>query len=308
MDYVQESEAPKIYQQWCAVSMIASCLQRKVWLPWGEYYYPNMFILLVGSSGVRKGTALSPARALLRALPQEEVVFAASSTTREALIGRMHKVQLPYPDPRRDLEEGEEAFHRSITVFSPEFSVFINRNTTELTQNLADWYDCPDLWDYETKGRGVESVSYMFVNLLGATTPDLITKHLPQEIIGGGLASRMIMVFADVREKDVIFPPNPEDTKEERQKLLYNLHHILRMTGEFTVTQGFKDFYKEWREDDSINPTFSDRHFEAYMTRRPSHLLKLSMIMSASRNDELVIQKQDIERADVFLRPGRGHA
>ena len=52
MDYVEETEAPRVFWLWSGLSTIASALQRKVWIPFGmETLYPNMYIMLVADPG-----------------------------------------------------------------------------------------------------------------------------------------------------------------------------------------------------------------------------------------------------------------
>ena len=60
--YTDNTEPPHLYKEWVAVSVIASALQRKVFLEWGPMtFYPNMYIILCGPSGkARKSTAMGP--------------------------------------------------------------------------------------------------------------------------------------------------------------------------------------------------------------------------------------------------------
>ena len=51
LEYTKNSEPPDLYKEWVAVSVVASILQRKCSLPWGDItFYPNMYIILVGPS------------------------------------------------------------------------------------------------------------------------------------------------------------------------------------------------------------------------------------------------------------------
>ena len=86
--FTENSESPDLYKEWVAVSVIASCLQRKVFLTWDTLTYCNMFIVLVGPSGrSRKGTAMIPGLEMLQELGT--INLAAESITREALNKKM---------------------------------------------------------------------------------------------------------------------------------------------------------------------------------------------------------------------------
>lgn len=299
LEYVGETwgESPVIFHRWCAVSTLAACLQRKCWLPWGNYIYPNLFVLLVAESGIRKSTAMNPAIGLLRYFPPDQVVLGPSSTSREALVRRMSDIAFTYKDPR---EDNEEVTHQSITIFSPEFAVFVAMNATNLVENLTNWYDCDENWNYDTITHNLLVIPRLWVNLIGAITPSLVTTHLPQETIGGGLTSRMIFVYAEKKEKIVVFPPEPDLAL--KTKLLQHLSQTLKCSGPFQITEAFKKYYEEWYIESETNPVFDDPRFRPYMTRRASHLLKLSMIMNASRTTSMLIEEQDIARAEALLR------
>ena len=56
----ENTEPPKLYRKWTAISTLASAMRRKCALNWGNVgnFYPNMYIILVGPSGARKTTAM----------------------------------------------------------------------------------------------------------------------------------------------------------------------------------------------------------------------------------------------------------
>jgi hypothetical protein len=65
--YIGKTESPRIYHRWTAVSLLAALLGRRMFIPFGhDNIYPNQYILLVGDPGTRKGTAINPAKRLLK--------------------------------------------------------------------------------------------------------------------------------------------------------------------------------------------------------------------------------------------------
>lgn len=286
--WTENSESASTFRLWTGISCVAAALQRKCWVQWGALtFYPNMYIILVGPSGSRKGTAMGPGNALLTDIG---IKLAAQSTTRQALIRRLKNSTYNHVDPISK----EVSFHSSLTVFSEEFTVFLGYQNRELMADLCDWYDCKRVWTYETKNMGTDEVVGVWVNLIGATTPSLIRSSLPQDSIGGGLTSRMIFVYEEGKEKTVLMPAVDPHLG---QQLRNDLERIHLMAGRFSVTEGFFSAWSDWYSKAHLNPPFKDEKFEGYIDRRPTHLMKLSMIVSAAAGDTMIVTENDFYRA-----------
>jgi hypothetical protein len=297
MEFTENSEPPHLFKEWVAISAIASVLERKVVLNWGEItLYPNMYIVLVGSSGrTRKGTAMGPGYNLLR---QIGVKMAAESITREALIRELKKANTNTTNPETQVM----MFHSSMTIFSPELTVFLGYNNQQLMADLADWYDCRDKWTYRTKSQGTDEITGVFVNMIGATTPDLLQTTLPQDAIGGGLTSRIIFIFEDKKGKLVPAPFLTDKQRDMKENVLADLQQISMMTGDFKFTGDFMDHWIDWYVmQDKHSPFKDDGAFDGYVSRRPTHVLKLCMILNASRTDSMMITPDDLHRAIDLL-------
>lgn len=290
---MERSEPPYTYKLWTGLSVIASCLRRKCVLNWGTTpIYPNMYVVLVGPSGkCRKGTAMGPG---LRFLQDMGIKMTANSITREALIRELKQSN----DTQIDAKTGEMFLHASLTIFSKELTVFLGYNNQNLMSDLTDWYDCDNIWVYRTKNMGTDEIIGVWVNFIGATTPEMIQTALPRDTIGLGLTSRIIFVFE--HNKDHIEPADFQTKEEmELQKVLArDLERIAIMSGEFHATAGFIELYSNWYVTYSKGPMpFDDYRFSGYFERRPTHLRKLCMILSASRGDSKLIEERDFVRA-----------
>ena len=290
--YTENTEPPYLFRLWTAVSVVASALQRKCKLPWGSLtFYPNMYIVLVAPSGkARKGTAMSPGLEFLNDLG---INLAAESITREALIQELKKISTNIIHP----DSGSIEWHSSLTIFSPELVVFLGHNNFQLMSDLTDWYDCRKRWVYRTKHQGTDEIVGVWVNLIGATTPDLIQTALPMDAIGGGLTSRIIFVY-EARKGKIV--PAPFLTREEmmlKEKLRQDLERINLLQGEFKYTKEFVERWTDWYVTQDAHPPFDDPRLAGYCERRPNHVMKLAMILSASRTDEMVVTKADLDRS-----------
>jgi hypothetical protein len=296
MKYTENTEPPDMFRFWTAISVIAAALQRKCFVKWGPSltFYPNLYIVLVGPSGVRKGTAMNPGLDILQDLGKIEI--AAQATTLQALIRRLKDTN--YQDP--DARTGDLQFHSSMMIYSKEFTVFLGYHNRELMSSLCDWYDCDRSWKYETISRKTEEIVGVWVNLYGATTPTLIQSSLPTDAIGGGLTSRIIYIYEEVMGKMVLLPMENDSDTKLRELLLFDLDKISRMSGHFTYTEDFLAAWSDWRVSDIENPPFHDDRFDGYMSRRPTHVMKLSMVLSAARGDmenQMALIKDDFDLA-----------
>lgn len=299
MEYTANTEPPKLYHIWTAISTVAAVLQRKCVMNWGDLrFYPNMYIVLCGPAGrARKGTAMAYGRNFLSRVG---VKIAAESIIREALIRDIAESQTTEID-----DNGILSFHSSITVFAPELVVFLGYQNQQLMMDLTDWFDCgsgPDgTWTYRTKHQGTDEVVGIWVNMIGATTPDLLRSCLSMDAIGGGLTSRIIFVYEPDKFQSC---PAPFRTPEEAalgEELYHDLEQIHLLKGVFKPTKGFIDLWIDWYVHQDQNRPFNDQHLAPYCERRPVHLMKLATILSACHTDSMIVDRPDLERAIDIL-------
>jgi len=103
---------------------------------------------------------------------------------------------------------------------------------------LCNWYDCRERWRYETKTSGIDDVKFVWVNLIGATTPESLQCALPQEAISGGLTSRIVFAYGD----KITPAPDPFIKRcftGQEERLSHDLERICMMRGEFVPTDDF---------------------------------------------------------------------
>ena len=287
-------EPPLSYWKWVAISCIASCLQRRCFTQWEKKVYPNFYIVLVGPSGCRKGTAMGPMSDFLARLG-ETVKTSPESVTREQLIRRLKESA---DQSLITTNAGTEVLmHTSLTIFSEELTVFLGYDNNQLISDLCNWYDCVDRWNRETKGAGKDNMVNLWVNLMGATTPALLTGTLTPETIGSGLTARIIFVNETHRAGTDPRPFKTEKTIELEEKLFHDLQGISAIYGEFIPSKEFLDKYDEWYTKRGEVLPFHDLRFDGYRTRRATHLRKLSMIMNVSRGADMELSVADFDRA-----------
>lgn len=300
--YTQRTEPPSIYHAWTGVSCIASVLTRNAWLDWDTRQYPNHFILLVGPAACRKGTALRLGKDILR--NSGTAYIACDRTSPESFIQEMLSREqppvIPYPMSRTNSI-------CPITVFSEEFVTFCRYDNSSFLQDLCDLYDSGDVWKYGTIKRGIEEVEGVCLNLIGAITPKLIRVAFPPEAIGGGLTSRMILVYAGQKRAAVTRAVRTAAELRLRDDLTEDLRHISTIAGAFQPDSDWLALYDDWYlEQERVCP-IEDENFENYIGRRQMHMIKLSMVFSASRDDNMILDREVFERAHLLLTATERH-
>jgi hypothetical protein len=295
--YTEDTEPPPSYHVWTGIYVVASALQRKVWLQFGRRrLFPNLYIILVSPPGrCRKGAAISLGVDLLKKVPGISVT--SDSTTREQLIRAM-------ANARNDLSYEEDGGgllmeqHCSVSVVSKELGSFLGVKNTHLITFLTDIYDCDDEWEYSTKHSGTDKIQGACLNFIGAITPDWLARNLPMDAIGGGYSSRVLFVVGRKKHKRVTIPPDSPELRHMARLLSEDLEKIATLTGPFRWNPEAYSFYDEWyqRIDDEA-PTIEDPRFGGYLERKPAMVLKSSMAIAVAKRDDLIIEPDDVVQA-----------
>lgn len=295
--YTKDTEPPALYHTWVGISVLAALLKRKCKLELGHLrFYPNMYVVLVGPPGrCRKGVAMSLGQKILEEL---DIEIVAESITREALIQTLRRSN----DTDMNPVDGKAIAHCSLTVFSTELAVFLGDYNENFIMTLVKWFDCEDRFRYVTKNMGHDHIHGVWFNLIGATTPALLREKINTAALGGGLTSRIVFVTEFDRAKNVAVPHMSPESRDAQGKLLNDAAYIHEMVGDFTPTQEFYDYYTKWYDEQWRKPPFKeDPRFADYVERRPMHVVKLSMILSAARSDQMIVEECDLIRAIRIL-------
>jgi hypothetical protein len=281
---------------------------------WERQTFPNLFVVLVGPPAARKGTAMAPASMMLR---QTGIHMAAESLTLASLI-KVLKRSYSGVDTS---DTGIVKPHSSLTVFNEELTVLIGYQDKALVDNLCNMFDCPDPWRKETTTQGVFEIPAVYLNILGATTPDNLVQSLPVNVVGGGFFSRAVIVYTDKRAKAVELPfmkrnetggwdrcsviTDPDD--ELHKTLFHDLQYVKMLSGQFLIHEDWISRWIQWYPSQDIKH-FHGTPLEFYIGRRQLQVLKLSIISCASRREgnKLLIE-YDFDRALGWLEETEPH-
>jgi hypothetical protein len=287
LELVADTEPPSRFHLWTAITIIGAMLGRKCEVKLGpETFFPNLYTILVGPPGVRKGTAIKYGQSILKEI--QKGTSAPDVVTKEQLIAEFELVQDSINI------DGEMIVHSSMFVIAPELVNFIKENDYERLGYLCDLYDGRDEFIYKTKTSTNCHVVNPGLWILGATTPDWIELAMKQLGIGGGMTSRIICVYASVKGNHISVTRMKPFDPVLRSKLITDLAEIRRLAGKFTFSHEADDVYTDWYTKTYKETGIDDDRFASYWERLPSMIVKVSMIVSASRRDDMLVTPVDV--------------
>jgi hypothetical protein len=313
LNYVRETESPYTFHRWSAISSIGAVLGRSLYLPFGHSrIFPNLYIMFVGDAGSRKSSAIKIAAKLARAAGYDN--FAANKTRLEKFLldlegvvtdesGATGKAGQAIYDPTTAANlwgDLELSSIREVFISADEWTDFAPRGDIDfytLLGTLWDWDDESVPYRHRLKNSRSVSIFQPTVSILGGITPEKFANAFPTEIIGGGFLSRMIIVGGERSGRKYTIPkePNPEATKA----IVSGLQGFTAVANTpATISPGaFKildAIYKGW-------PELDDVRFKSYSQRRFTQLLKLSLILTASKREGWEISDETVIRANTYL-------
>lgn len=265
-------------------------LEQKVWIRTTRPLYPNLYTLIVGHPGVGKTRTIREAKSYVSELPDFHLApislsFASlvdSLTQAKRMVVRLPDAPLEY---------------NSMFIAADELGAFIHKYDDEMVAGLSAFYD-PDPYSQTRRTRDINiKIKSPQLNILAGSTPSNLLKFMPEGAWEQGFTSRLIMIFSDERIIGDDFAPT--NTNHSTQ-LEHDIRIINSLCGEFEVANDYRVAVNNWRALGEV-PVPSHPKLIHYVTRRRTHLYKLSMISAVDRSNVLVLTKDDFNRAMGWL-------
>lgn len=300
--YTAERQSPEIFRRWAAITCIAGALERKVWVrAFGRILYPNMITVLTGGPGVGKTEAIRDVQFFWRGLTG--LYVAPNSVTRASLIDDLFAAKRKLIRPTETPPFVE--FH-SLQIAATEFGVLIPKYEGEFINTINDLYDCLNEWSESRRGNKgeIKKLVNPQLTIIGGTTPSFL-KDLPEGAWQQGFTSRLVLVFCG---QGVIVDPWAEVNLDVglEEDLIHDLKQIFQSYGQFIwdpeAAEAFKYWYTGGKKPEPDHPKL-----EHYLPRRHTHLLKLCMVFSASRANDMIIRLEDYQEALNCLTEAEQH-
>lgn len=308
LSYSSDTEPPVFFHRWAAIVGLGAYLGRQYYFQHGHFnLHPNIYSMLIGSAGTRKGTAIKLMKKLLEQAGYQ--TFAAERTSKEKFLLDLagdgdDGNKLLSPEDLLDQNIFGDKSHGTdceMFVAIDEFNDFIGNGNIEFISMLGNMWDYNGVYKNRIKtGKSVE-INNPTISILGGNTPTGFSLAFPQETLGQGFFSRLLLVYADRPDRRITFPEPPP--KEATEAMIARLHEIksscggpatLTSTARLLLDKIYKSDYK-----------IDDFRFEAYSNRRFSHLLKLCIIISASYGSTQITESVVVEAHTILFHTER---
>src|SRR2546428_547575 len=288
-------ESPNSYLVATALSCISALLRRRAFVTLGEtgIIYPNLSIILIGPTGLGKDTALDMGqdRILSSFMPDHEV----TGRTEEGIAWSLF-------DIHKRMQEQDTCGY----MIAPEIKAFFGGKDYQqgMIEFLTHILSNKKAYRYATKNNPF-SIPAPTVTLQCGSTEDWFHK-LPSAALEGGFIPRSLVVVEDVAKSMIPLPEDlmdNEDRAAHREAIRELWSAIEAMEARFVkpekmmIDSEAKDIYSNWYCN---RYKYFGPFAQGYAHRSRQHILRLAMLMAASRQ-RTMIDVVDINFAIDFM-------
>lgn len=284
-------ETPKQWIYWSGLATISAITSPNIVINKGAYQLkPNLYVLLIGRSGLGKGFGPSVARTLVKMVDNTRIISGRGSIEgiikELAIVKARENGHIPFKDARGFLCSGE-------------FASSLYEATHALTI-LTDLYDAhynPE-WVNTLKNSPIEKLRFPCLTLLSGANQEMFDLTVDKSHLGGGFIGRTLLIRADKRFKSnsMIYEEGEEVDTVDYEKLAEHLKVISKLEGTMVWSKEAKKSYNDWfyayREEDVDDKTGT-------YDRLNDHVIKIAACISLSRKTDMVIEEEDIVDAIV---------
>lgn len=294
-NHTEDTGSPARLRRWAAIACIAGALERRTWVHTAKSnLYPNLYTLLISPPGVGKSKVLNLVYEQWQKLLDHRT--APSSVSKASLIDELsdaHRAIIRLGHTPATVE------FNSLKVLSTEFGVFLPEFANEFMSVLTDIYDgYPYAERRRTKNLQI-SIPKPQLNILSGTTPDYLSRVIPEGAWDQGFMSRTILIYGADRRMVSLFTASTADAVGDKM-LQDDLDKIGELYGEIKFTPEAAAFVDQWYLGGQ-NPVPAHPKLQNYNTRRPAHLLKLCQVACAATQSKLLIDVPQIQLAMDWL-------
>lgn len=283
VDSTVEAESPERFQYWASVAALSAVVKKNVYLDKFYYkLYPNIYVMLVGKSGVRKGNPVTLAKKLVAEAESSRIIQGRGSI--QAIIQEMGKAH--------SVNGGGVMKDANAFIVSGELDALFVKDPEAMTI-LTDLYDThahePE-WKNTLKS-GKDILKNPCITLLGGTNEEHFRSAVAEKDVKGGFIARTLIVLESKRRtiNDLMDPPKRVPDVECLSKYLKELAKI---EGKFTVDPEAKAIYREWYKQLAM---MNHEDNTGTVERIGDTVLKVSMLVSLAYDFDLVIRPEHVQ-------------
>ena len=291
------SEVPREFHFWCCLSVLAASVGDRVWLEKfrGSKLLPNLYVLLLGPSGLGKGLAIDMATAFVKDIPR--VNYYRGKASAQYLIdylGRSHK----------DPNSGKWVIENTkLYLVTPELAMSVpsGEHGRNFIMHMTELYTGGDyLLQEGTRTRGGVHVKSPCMNWLAGTTREGLKISVPRDAVESGFYARVVTVDGHydltTRYRRPFYPVDYDEVMDHLHARITALTHL---EGIFELSPDAERLEEAWYttreapEDERLLPSWKRAH---------DLMLKIAMLLALSEtHEELVIKPDHVAKARIIV-------
>jgi hypothetical protein len=251
-----------------------------------HYYklYPNIYAVLVGPSGLRKGVPIGLAQDLVERVDNTKVISGKASI--EAIVRELGKAHTT--------ESKVIITDATCFIVGPELDDMLveNEHTPATLMNLYDTHT-KQRWKNILISRAQDVLKNVYIVMFGASNETNLASAWPKSAVSGGLVARTHIILEEKKRRlnALVEPPEFKPNIEQLSKRLFE---IANLKGNFIFDSGVGPYFENWYHKfmtlESLDKTGT-------LDRLPDSALKVAMCISLSEKDDLVLTKDNVEEA-----------
>jgi hypothetical protein len=287
-----ELESPKSFWYWSALATIAAIVKDNVWLSRGGAFkqYPNIYVMLLARSGLRKGPPINLAKRLVSKINNTRIVNGRSSI--QAILKEMGTATT---SPGGKVNSKSDVFivasEMSASFVEDKATMDIFTDLYDRLYNEGEWRSLLKMESFVLKDP--------IVNMLLGTNEPHFRNFFQEKDVHGGFIGRMFVIAESKKHRTNALIDELENPLDV-DALLPHLKELTKVQGPFKSLSKTDagELYKKWYTDlDNVFDRVEDK--TGTLDRVGESVIKVAMLLSLSRTTELVISLDDMEQAII---------
>lgn len=296
LSHCEHVETPRSWLWWSMITAISAVSANYYLrtLKGAVNYKPNLYVMLLGASGLGKGFGVNLCKLLVQKADCTRVIAGRSSI--QAIVSELAK-QKSRPDGGAPITDS-----RGFVVNGELSSAIIaDVDALSILTDLYDGHYNPE-WDNLLKVSGKEKLKQPYITTLFGSSPDHFYDSIPAANIGGGYVARNLIVYEEKRYQnvdllDAVGDESVDDLVNGFLVPKYSSHLVKISSGKGRITYDneardiFNNWRMTWRNNQAADKT-------GFANRVPDHVLKTAMCLTlANYETDLIIRADEMNPA-----------
>ncbi len=290
-----ELESPKAFWFWAGLSAIAAIVKDNVFIDRGGAFkqYPNIYVMLLARSGLRKGPPINLAKRLVTKTNGSRIISGRSSI--QAILKDM---SMATSAPGGKVIGGADAF-----ILASELSAsFVDDKAT--MDILTDMYDRiynEGEWKSLLKMETFTLNNPIVSMLVGTNDPHFKNFFADKDVQGGFIGRMFVIAESKKHRTNSLYKPLEFPLTDDA--LLPHLKAISKLKGPFKnfyPSEAGEIFDKWYCELDAVYDKVEDK--TGTLERIGESVIKVAMLLSLARTTDLIINTDDMQTAIIVCQ------